>query len=163
MATWVQTWSPTTATGCAELVASPRPSWPCRLKPQHSIRPVCVTPQVCPEAALSWSHDVSPSTGVGVLRVEIVPSPSSPKSFPPQQNAVPPVVSAQVCQPPVVTDSQSVRVPTRCGTPCRRSTVPMPSCPWRFCPQHHSVPSVRTAQVWLYAVATSAQRFTEPT
>src|SRR5580765_2615654 len=114
-ATWVQTWSPVTATGRAEFVVSPRPSCPWRLNPQHIIPPAWVTPQVWAQAALSWSHDVPPATTVGRVRVVTVPSPSSPKSLAPQQYAAPADVTAHECQPPVVTEFQSVRVPTRCG------------------------------------------------
>ena len=113
------------------------------------IRPVWVTPQVWAQAALSWSHDVPPATAVGRVRVVVVASPTSPKSLCPQQYAARPSSSAHECQPPVVTDAQSVRVPTRCGVPWRRSMVPIPSWPWRFSPQHHRVPLVLVAQVWL--------------
>ena len=78
----------------------------------------------------------------------VVPSPTSPKPLSPAV-AAPAVVKAHECQPPMVTDAESVRVPTRCGVPWRRSMVPIPSSPWRFSPQHHRLPLVLVAQVWL--------------
>ena len=39
----------------------------------------------------------------------------------------------------------------------------MPSCAWRFRPQHHSVPAVWTAQVWLAPALTPAQVVAVPT
>jgi len=70
-------------------------------------------PQVWAHAVLSWSQVAPVSTGTGAARVVVVPSPTSPKLLWPQQNACPATSRAHECQPPVVTDSQSLAVPTR--------------------------------------------------
>jgi len=70
---------------------------------------------------------------------------------------------AQVCSPPAMTDNQ----PVAAGevTCCGRSALvvlPMPSSPELLLPQHHSVWTVLTPQVWEPPAEMCAQAMVDP-
>ena len=126
------------------------PSWPCSLLPQHITLPVVVSAQ-----ALVWPTEteatVVPSAvilvGVRTLFV-VLATPVWPDALNPQQYTSFKALTAQVLPlEPAETERQLVAVPTRTGE-LLCVVLPRPSCPSAFLPQHHSDPSVSTAQVW---------------
>src|SRR5204862_2445867 len=91
----------------------------------------------------------------GAGRVIGDPSPSWPYVFCPQHWMVPSRRSAQVCQPPAEMATAVVMPLTVTGVglnvvgvPGTGSLVPLPSWPKSFSPQHRTVPSWRSPQVW---------------
>src|SRR2546425_855728 len=95
----------------------------------------------------------------GVAEPAVAPFPNWPTSLPgpsaPQHFTEPSDRSAQVCKPPwpaamaMAPVSGDPLPPTRTGV-LELVVVPSPSCPSRFRPQHHTVPSPRSAQVCRY-------------
>jgi hypothetical protein len=86
----------------------------------------------------------------------LVPLPSWPRELAPQHRTVPSVRSAQVYSCPAVTVLAVVIPVTETGVVLHGRLrqvsgpvlVPLPSWPATFLPQHFTVPSDRTAQVW---------------
>src|SRR5262245_27156296 len=65
----------------------------------------------------------------------------------PQQATEPSPLRAQLSSPPPAISTTSIR-PETCTGSARFSVVSSPSWPWSFLPQHHTVPSALSAQVW---------------
>src|SRR5512134_1468442 len=94
-----------------------------------------------------------------MLELTPVPSPSWPlSSLSPQHHTAPPV-TAQQCSSPHAIDVAPVIDITGVGT-CASTSVPLPTCPTPFSPQHCALPSPSTAQVELApaAIAVAACR-----
>ena len=88
------------------------------------------------------------ATGVG--RAVVVPSPSRPLPFDPQHITVLSARSAHVCELPAATATASVSPETWMGDVSNSPIplTPLPSWPEAFEPQHCTVPSSFTTQVW---------------
>src|SRR5256712_5709307 len=99
----------------------------------------------------------------GVAEPVVLPFPNWPTPLPgpsaPQHFTEPSDRSAQVCKPPwpaamaMAPVSGDPLPPTRTGV-LELVVVPSPSCPSRFRPQHHTVPTPRSAQKSRYPRAT---------
>ncbi len=96
-----------------------------------------------------------PTTATAPSRSFAVPSPTRPSSFAPQHAAASDRRRAHATWSPALTETASSMPATRSGRELQRvpshvSDVrsPVPSAPLRPRPQHHTLPSRRTAQVW---------------
>src|SRR3954465_12758095 len=89
----------------------------------------------------------SPTTRCGAELFVNVPSPSWPESFLPQQYIAPESISAQVWSPPVVIAVADPGRPTTFTGVALSFSVPSPSWPSRFRPQHWTVPPETIAHV----------------
>src|SRR5207249_4415614 len=121
---------------------------------QHFTVPSARSAQLCKTPALTATAPVMPPTRTGVDELVVVPSPSCPSRFRPQHCTVPSERSAQVWWYPPLTARAPV-IPATCtgaedpgGPVAGLATVPSPSCPSTFRPQHRTVPSPRSAQLW---------------
>src|SRR5436190_5046680 len=89
--------------------------------------------------------------------------PNCPLLSRPQHHNVLSVRSAQVCPSPALTRLHRRSVPTCTGLLWPPPPLTTPSRPSPPCPQHHSVPSVRVAQVCCRPAATIDQLAAVPT
>ena len=155
---------PTTRTldGNGRVPIVPSPSSPSLFSPQHSTPTLVTIAQVwfCP-AAIAVTPLVRPVTSTGVRRCVVVPSPSCPLVLRPQHLTPPAVVSAQVCERPAVTAAMPLVRPVTTTGASRCETVPSPSCPFRFSPQHFTAPPA-TAHVCLSPAATLVAPLVRP-
>src|SRR5947207_1218825 len=108
--------------------------------PQHRTLPELVLAHVSSAPAASSTASLTPVTGTGSDRSIVVPSPSCPSELSPQQSTVPPPRSAHVCFAPHATWSAPDTAATVTGAGGEGTTVPPPSCPFAFQPQHVTVP-----------------------
>src|SRR5882672_7157760 len=92
-----------------------------------------------------------PATLAGKSRSASVPSPRAPNELSPQHDMFPFPLTTHVCRPPAAM-SRAVRNPpppeTVAGTELP-IVVPLPSWPEPLRPQHCTLPSARSAHVWL--------------
>ena len=133
------------------VVVAPLPNCPLLSRPQHMMEPLSRTAQ-------EWSLPTSRATAVrsapkstcaeGVrLSLTALPLPKSPQESSPQHLTEPLSRSAHVCALCMATASAVRPVPRLIDTgELLSATVPSPTCPTVFLPQHLSDPSLRTAQ-----------------
>ena len=145
------------------VMAAPLPNCPVWSRPQHVSEPLSRTAQVwsAPTSRATAVRPVPRSTvvdGGEVLSVTPAPLPSSPYESSPQHFTEPSSRSAHVCALCTATASAVRPVPRPIDTgELLSATVPSPTCPQVFLPQHLSDPSPRTAQPkWLPNVTESA-------
>src|SRR5260370_760141 len=97
---------------------------------------------------------VRPLTETGTLLLVVVPLPNCPTQLYPQAQTVPSLFSARPCRPPPAMAVTPVRPITRPGVGIPNGidaveppVVPLPSCPWVFCPQAQTLPSLVRARL----------------
>src|SRR5262249_14630676 len=151
------------AFGTFVVTASPCPSWPSRLRPQHFTTPRPLMPQ-------AWVQESATNFQLGRDEITFrapelsaqVPSPTWPNRFRPQHQSEWSCLMAQVVQPSTDTELQCRPPPTRVGV-VWFLVDPTPSWPAESSPQHHSEWLVRIAQVWNHPVLTCLQARAGPT
>src|SRR5262249_25625432 len=119
------------------------------LPPQHRTVPLTRTAQLWTAPAPIATASVMPWTATGEGRAWVVPSPSLPNTLSPQQTTAPLTRSAHVCDRPAAIATASERPTTAAAVVCGVAlVVPLPTCPTVFRPQHRTVLSLRSAQLW---------------
>src|SRR5689334_14350859 len=125
------------------------PSCPKPLLPQQRTVPFARTAQLWEAPAPIATASVMPWTATGDGRACVVPSPSLPNTLSPQQATAPLTRSAHVCDRPAAIATASERPTTAVAVACGVAlVVPLPTCPTLFRPQHRTLLSLMSAQLW---------------
>ena len=96
----------------------------------------------------------SPTTFTGVVELVVVPSPSCPDALRPVHLTVPSARSTHVTVPLSAVTATAPATPVTVTGLSEPVVVPSPRWPLPFAPQQLTVPSLRSAQVWVPAAVT---------